>query len=86
MKATVISFLLLAALLCASPRPSEPHATDTDASLGPADVAVTSFASESVYGISFSESQILSTEEERLYNLIMEYRRQNGLAIIPLSK
>lgn len=37
-----------------------------------------------VYGNSFS--QILSAEEKKLYDIIMEYRKQNNLPIISLSK
>jgi len=34
---------------------------------------------------SISYSQALNTEEKKLYNLIMEYRKANGLPSIPLS-
>jgi uncharacterized protein YkwD len=77
MKSTVVSFLLLAALLCASN--SESRATDADA----ADVAAVTLIDLDVDG----NTQItLSSEEELLYNLIMEYRKENGLPPIPLSK
>jgi hypothetical protein len=77
MKSTVVSFLLLAALLCASN--TESRATDADA----ADVAAVTPIDLDVDG----NTQItLSSEEELLYNLIMEYRRENGLPPIPLSK
>lgn len=33
----------------------------------------------------FSFSQELSSEERKLYDIIMEYRKENGLPIIPLS-
>ena len=36
------------------------------------------------YGNTFS--QILSTEEKNLYDMITEYRKENGLPYIPLSK
>lgn len=37
-----------------------------------------------LHGYLFSQS--LSTEEQELYNIIMEYRKANGLPNIPLSK
>lgn len=37
-----------------------------------------------VYGNAYS--QILSTEERKLYDMIMEYRKAKGLPSIPLSK
>ena len=77
MKSTVVWFLLLAALLCASN--SESRATDADG----ADVAAVTPIDLDVDG----NTQItLSSEEELLYNLIMEYRKENGLPPIPLSK
>lgn len=34
----------------------------------------------------FSHSQVLTGEENKLYTLLMDYRRVNGLSIIPISK
>jgi uncharacterized protein YkwD len=71
MKSTVVLFLLLAALLCASN--SDSRATDANA----ADVAAVTPK---------SKTQVtLSSEETLLFNLITEYRKENGLPRIPLS-
>jgi hypothetical protein len=76
MKSTVVSILLLAALLCASN--SDSRATDADA----ADVAAVTSINIDVK----SRTEVtLSSEDTLLYNLIMEYRKQNGLPQIPLS-
>jgi hypothetical protein len=77
MKLTVVSFLLLAALLCASN--SDSRATDADA----ADVAAVTPIDLHVK----SKTRVtLSSEETLLYNLIIEYRKENGFLLrIPLS-
>jgi uncharacterized protein YkwD len=36
--------------------------------------------------LGFAQNVELSQEERKLYNQIMEYRKQNGLPVIPLSK